>query len=179
VQLVLFLILSQIASASEVDFVENHLKIESCKFDKPFIAIALQTGLGRVSEVNPNLVEEIKKRSFGMDLTVVCDVTDKNNPIFFRPRDNSIHLRVTNDGSGNTNSNFFHEFLHFAGLVHIDLPDDAASLDVFSLDPVYACHLTGFPEMEKSLKLDPAILPLAVKKCSTVTYENAGIQEYN
>lgn len=152
-------------------FVEDHVKIESCKFDKPFILATLRTGLERVSKVNERLSGEIQTRTSGKNLTIFCDVLDRAKPIFYREEDHSIHLRVTNDGSGMTNANFFHEFLHFAGLNHIEVPEDAPDIELFGKDPVYACHLTAFPEMAEISGKDVSVIEAAQKKCSTVNFE--------
>jgi len=166
---------STFAKADEASFVRDYLQIRGCKFDGEFIAQTLREGLERIAEVNPSLAQEIRNRSFTKNLIVYCDIGPRPEPIYFDPDDNSIHLRITNDSSGMTNSNFFHEFLHFAGLDHVPPHDTSGNVEVFYLDPVYSCHMTAFPQIARAgfalpEGIDPKIIPLAALKCATVSF---------
>lgn len=166
---------STLTRADEATFVRDYLHIEGCKFDGKFIEQTLRVGLGRIAEVNPALAQEIRNRSFKKHLTVHCDMGPWPEPIYFDLSDNSIHLRITNDGSEPTDSNFFHEFLHFAGLRHVPLLEMTARVEIFFLDPVYACHMTAFPQIAKPNKvfpkgIDSKIVYLAALRCKIVSF---------
>jgi hypothetical protein len=160
--------------ADETSFVRDHLQIIDCKFDGKFIEQTLREGLSRVAEVNPTLAQEIRNRTFSKDLKVYCDVASPDEAIYFNPEANSIHLRVTNDGSGMTNSNFFHEFLHFAWLDHDPAYEDSEKIEVLYRDPVYACHITAFPHIAQAIVSSSRkirqFVGLAAQKCSTVSF---------
>lgn len=157
--------------ADETSFVREHVRIRGCVFDEDFLIETLRTGLGRIRRINPSLASEIRARGFHQDLSVYCDIGPRPQVVHFDPNDNSIHLLVGNDGSWNTNSNFFHEFLHFAGLHHVKPYDKSRDPEVFYMDPVYACHMTAFPGIAEQLNLDPGIIPLAEEKCATVSFD--------
>lgn len=167
---VCIVLFSGLARADVATFVRDHLQIESCKFDKEFIAATLRTAFGRIAAVNYSLANAIAVRSLNRNLKLVCDVGPRPAPVYFDPDDQSIHLRVTNDGTGNTNSNFFHEFLHFAGLEHIAPYDTSGEVEVFYKDPVYSCHMTAFPEMAGPLGIDASIIPMASARCAAVQF---------
>lgn len=165
-----FCIFASAAFADEASFVNQFVTIRDCKFSKAFLAGALAEGFGRVAVVNPQLPSIIAEKVYGRELSVVCDVEDKESPIFYEPATATIHLRVTNDGSKNTDANFFHEFLHHAGLDHTI--DEPKTDEEVVADPVYACHITAFPKIVGMPDFDKKLIAVAAQNCAAVKAEH-------
>jgi hypothetical protein len=113
-------------------------------------------------------------------LSIYCDIADDAPAIYYSPDDHSIHLRVSNDGSGLTKPNLFHEYMHSVGLNHtLDasfIPDERPADEILIIDPVYACHITAFP-WSVSL-INQKITGINISEESDHTLEEVG-QDFN
>lgn len=164
--------ISLIAHADEVDdFAYTHVDIQGCKFGQDYVAATLHTAFRNLEALNAKLVAHLEEKAFdGRDLHIRCDVQVTAPAITFDPNDDTIHLLTINEGRGNTGSNLFHEFMHFAGMVHVPPWDSKDSYEALVEDPVYSCQVAAFPEMIQGLGLDPSYVERAKDKCATVAY---------
>lgn len=154
----------------EGSYVNQFVEIQNCKFNKAFLANTLHEAYSRIALVNPDLPAHITNHVYGRKLTVTCDVVSKEEAIWYDTANQIIHLRVTNDGTGATGGNFFHEFLHHAGLDHTI--EEPKTDEEVVMDPVYSCHITAFPNVPGIADLDRSLLPVAAKNCSKITVDS-------
>ncbi len=159
------------ADAEISHYVKEHVRIVDCNFSSDFVASTLSLGLGRIKEVNPDLAQVIRTRSFGRDLKVYCD--QEKFPFY---KNGEIHLfKKYTDGGLKPAATLFHEFLHVGGWKHIPLPADLET-EAFAIDPVYACHLTGFPELDQVIGLRPGLLNAARDLCGRSVHPSSHIR---
>jgi len=130
------------------DFVDTKITLDSsCPYGKDVLISAFDIGLGRICDVNPNLVMGITTFSLKRDLTVICDVgTSRDSSPYFLLSKSEIHLRQTGPENVKTRATFIHEFLHYVGLPYDRTVHEAAETGI-EQDPVFACHFTAFPEI--------------------------------
>ncbi len=156
------------AAAAERPFTLRDLSVIGCNFDEVRVHEYLRHGFENLDKVNPELAANIKAATQNRPLKIYCDVLSASAPIYYSPDEQAIHIRKTNDGRGSTGSNIWHEFLHFGGLEHITLPDEPTAEMVFTKDPTYACHLTGFPDLAERIPVTAEVLTQARELCASV-----------
>ncbi len=149
-------------------FVAQNVKIEGCSYGLDTIRSALEEGLNRIAAINLALSDHIKQNTPKKILRIYCDVGPAPASIYYQPSDDSIHLRRVNVKGSHPSANFFHEFLHFYGLEHVADPRIVNEWDEFIYDPVYACHVTAFPQLAERLKIDTAVMTAAASSCARV-----------
>jgi hypothetical protein len=147
-------------------FVNTHVKVSKCDWDSQFVKLSLGVGLGRICEINPGLVNGILGMKLNTPLNVICDVIEGQRSPYFSYAESTIHVWSSSSAAIRTQATIFHEFLHF-----LDIPiDEDAHNDPSSplpeLDPVYACHVTGYPEEAERILGDVERYPQAVRTCS-------------
>lgn len=173
-----FLADMSLAQTTASKFVQKRVKLIGCSFEQTLIIEALTKGLSRISSANPTLGGRIQQDAFQKKLTIYCDIGPAPAAINYRPEDDSVHLRITSPANSNTMANFFHEFLHFYGLDHVEDPRIVSDFDDFIYDPVYACHLTAFPDLAERLGASSSIVDAATEKCANVKPVNQDLRGF-
>lgn len=135
-------------------FVHENVSVSnSCLWGKENVLSALHTGFWRICEVNPDLVLGILEYKLKDKLRVICDIGNGHPYPYPHYHNFEIHLKQTDSNDIKSKSTLFHEFLHF---IEVPYDVDVHGQDLgLEKDPVYACHLTAFPELlsnEENLK---------------------------
>jgi hypothetical protein len=150
-------------------FVEERIALRECGWPRAFFLDALAVGLSRVCAVNPHLARRIIEERLDPRLSVACDVVSTASepayPYFDRLL-STIHVWSDVPASPRLQAALFHEFLHSAKLP-TDPDHDSPELtnEKAARDPVYACHVTGYPEVAERVLGDIGLFPVAVETC--------------
>lgn len=161
-------IFTTVTWASEVDqkFISTVVNNSQCSLDREILITGFSQAIDRLEKINPFLASYIRMIKYQQPLKLECDLSNESNVIYYSA-DGLIHLR---QGAGNdwkTTASFFHEFLHFVGvMIDEKYHADPKMEDLVEVDNVYACHLAVFPELLEFLKMDPSRLPTARARCA-------------
>ncbi len=146
------------------EFVESKVEVTNCPWDKSYILKSLSVGFARVCEKNQKLVSGILEKKLVSPLKVVCSVAGGEDYPFFSERNSTIYIWKDAPEVMRTQATIFHEFLHYLDIPYVEEVHNGTG-DV-QTDPVFACHVTGYPEVAERILGDVSKLPEAIKTCS-------------
>lgn len=174
IALVLFALTASPAFANPGDsaYIKAQITKSDCAFDVEAFTQTFSGAMDRLQEINPKLALYIRTVNYHKPFTIKCDVPETENAIYFSPEDQSIHLWKSKSYNWRTVANFFHEYLHFAGVkIDIEYHNKPDAKNILEVDPVYACHFAVFTDLFPLIPLDPARIPAARAECATAEVE--------